>query len=957
MRGVRDRVRVLVVLAGLSSGAGAALADAPQPGADVASAGAAQSEWAREEWKAEYEGDNSSAGVALEMDPLGNVYVTGYEGYDGYVTIKYDPEGNEMWSAVYDGRAPGATRASFPVALALGEAGEVCVTGCVIGDDLEDDIATIQYDAEGTFLWAARYGRTPGGWDRPEDMAMDDAGSAHVTGWSESADGDLDIVTIRYDSDGNEVWVALYDGPTGGDDQGNAIALDGAGNVYVTGSSGDPRVSGEPMDACITTLKYDARGSLLWVARYDGPGAEEGGDGGTAIALDAMGAVYVTGASEGADTGLDYVTIKYDGEGKEVWVARYDGIHGLGDDVPSALALDGAGAVHVTGASAVGGCRGVPWWWTNDIVTLKYDAEGTLLWKALYDGPGQGGHDSACDLELDAWGNVYVSGFSDSWGGGDDYTTIKYDASGVQRWVARHHGEGDWHYDDSRVNDMAVDGEGNVYVTGREGSRGLTIKYEQLRGRPPLDPDEIDGAGDVGESSSMAIDPSGQAHICYQDATNGALKHATNASGRWETRGLTAAGEVGLGSSLVLDDAGHIHASYYETTGIALKYGTDASGEWVSRTVWTRPPCASRVRCDNTSLALDAQGNAHMAFLLAEPEDGVGSAVGYASNRTGEWVVTSIDGATEQRSCSGASLTLDRGGHVHLSYGCEDDVGMYLMHATNESGAWVASRVDQQQPMVIKSFPGQTSIAVDDADGLHIAYGHQYRMAGMYYREVLYATDTTGEWETESVLRTYGEIQPVASVAVDGSGAAYLAFFNEDFYLEDGYSGIVYAENGDGAWTVHEVHPSGGASPCHPPSIALDGDREVHISYYDATDGGLRYFTTRPAPPFELLVPDEGAAEAEAPLLAWQRSDREAFYVVWLFDYAGLGYRLMGFWTDDDHVRIPDFWWRFMSPDRPQYWLVLAYDADSNSMESSETRWFYKTTTDRSTPEQTTLGR
>src|SRR5215471_7411236 len=95
-----------------------------------------------------------------------------------------------------------------------------------------------------------------------------------------------------------EEWVARYDGPAHLSDYANAIAVDDKGNVHVTGSA---CVTRAPFRQDYATIKYDADGNELWVARYNGPANSL--DIALAIALDGAGNVYVTGASGGAGTG------------------------------------------------------------------------------------------------------------------------------------------------------------------------------------------------------------------------------------------------------------------------------------------------------------------------------------------------------------------------------------------------------------------------------------------------------------------------------------------------------------------------------------------------------------------------------------------------------------------------------------------------------------------------------
>jgi hypothetical protein len=115
--------------------------------------------------------------------------------------------------------------------------------------------------------------------------------NVYVTGMSQAAGTGVDIVTIMYDSAGTQEWVQRYSGPAvNGINRGTSLALDAQGSVYVAGwSQGtNPTPPSKITDIDWVTLKYDVGGQQMWVARYDGPGASNdqpappvGGGGGT----------------------------------------------------------------------------------------------------------------------------------------------------------------------------------------------------------------------------------------------------------------------------------------------------------------------------------------------------------------------------------------------------------------------------------------------------------------------------------------------------------------------------------------------------------------------------------------------------------------------------------------------------------------------------------------------------
>jgi len=410
-----------------------------------------------EAWVARYD---HSEGIddpqAIAIDSSGNVYVTGSTyGYDNSVdsvTIKYDSAGQEQWVAIY--------QANSAVAIAVDGSGNVYVTGFSVGSGTTgSDYVTIKYDSVGQEQWVAVYHGSANGPNEAVAIAVDGSGNVYVTGVSASAFNDNDYATIKYNASGQEQWVVRYDHSSGIDDAA-AIVVDASGNVYVTGFSSFD----------YATIKYNSAGQEQWVARYNGPGNDA--DGATAIAIDDSGNVYVTGFSVGSDTDYDYATIKYNSTGQEQWVARYNG-PGNDWDLAGSIAVDAVGNVYVTGESIGAG--------TNyDYATIKYNSAGQEQWVARYNGPGNLEDSPAAvrALAIDDSGNVYVTGFSVGSDTDYDYATIKYNPTGQEQWVARYNGPGKG-LDGARA--LALDKSGNVYVTGISFGAGTNYDYATIK--------------------------------------------------------------------------------------------------------------------------------------------------------------------------------------------------------------------------------------------------------------------------------------------------------------------------------------------------------------------------------------------------------------------------------------------------------------------------------------------
>jgi dienelactone hydrolase len=401
--------------------------------------------------------------------------------------------------------------------------------------------------------WVRRYNGSGNGGDEPTGLAIDDSGYVYVTGGIYTSGSGYDYGTIKYYPNGDTAWVRSYNGPGNDEDAGCAIAVDDSGYVLVTGYSWD---SGTLND--YTTIKYRPNGDTVWVRRYNGPAS--GDDLAWAIAVDDSGNVYVTGQSPGSGTLNDYATIKYHPNGDTAWVRRYDG-PANSQDCASCIAVDSSSNVYVTGYS-VG--SGTSW----DYATIKYYSDGDTAWVRRYNGPVSG-NDQAKAMVVDDSANVYATGQSPGSGTWDDYATIKYQSNGDTAWVRRYDGPED---STDYAYAIAVDGSGNVYVTGYSISSGSGRDYATIKYLPDGDTAWVvrynGRANDHDEAWALAVDNSGNVYVTGRSVGSGTLwdyatiKYQSNGDTAWVRR---YNGPAGNGNdhavALAVDSSGNVYVT------------------------------------------------------------------------------------------------------------------------------------------------------------------------------------------------------------------------------------------------------------------------------------------------------------------------------------------------------------------------------------------------------------
>jgi hypothetical protein len=420
------------------------------------------------------------AGLSTAVDGLGNIYATGI--IRGSVTF------------------------------GQGEANQTTLTSAG-----GDDMFVAKYDSTGALQWAKSAGGT--GLDRGLSIAADGSGNIYVSGlFNGSATfglgevnettltsaGGNDIFVAQYDSSGALLWVNRAGGT--GSDQGLSIAVNGFGNIYVTGLFNGSATFGQGQTNQTTlasagsddifVAQFDSSGTLQWVNRAGGAGSDQG----VSVTADGAGNSYLTGFFSGSATfaqgQANQTTLTTAGD-RDIFVAKYDSIGtlmwakrsgGSGTDRGFTITVDGSGNSYLSGlfnGSATFG-QGQPNQTTltslglDDIFVAQYDSSGVLQWVK---GAGGTGSDGGVGIAVDGSGNSYLTGWFNgithpgtaTFGSGEpnettltsagdrDIFVVKFDSTGLLQWATRA-GAGGKSTDQGMG--IAVDGSGGVYTIG-----------------------------------------------------------------------------------------------------------------------------------------------------------------------------------------------------------------------------------------------------------------------------------------------------------------------------------------------------------------------------------------------------------------------------------------------------------------------------------------------------------
>jgi len=392
---------------------------------------------------------------------LGDISSNNYD----YFLIKYNSNGIQQWTATYDYMGQN----DEPFGMVIDDSDNIYVTGVSFGVGTNHDYVTVKFSSSGVRQWVSRYNGAGNGIDWPNAIAIDSSNNIYVTGQSttDTTNYGFDFLTVKYNSNGAQQWVNRYSGSSYmGSDGANAITVDKSNNIYVTGFCTDI-----PDEGLFCTIKYNSNGEQQWVAKYDGTAVRA--DIGSFVKVDNFGNVFVSGVSYNQMQYTDFATVKYNSDGIQQWARKYDG-SGHFEDVVWGLEIDNTGNIYVMGRSTESPTG-------YDYTVIKYSTNGYRIWLSRYN---RSLNDIPLDLKMDKYGNTYVTGGSDGSGTGEDAATVKFDSSGNLKWAITYNYSGQ---SDEAIYAIALDSLENVFIAGRSDNRHLTIKYSQsITGVNPL---------------------------------------------------------------------------------------------------------------------------------------------------------------------------------------------------------------------------------------------------------------------------------------------------------------------------------------------------------------------------------------------------------------------------------------------------------------------------------------
>lgn len=360
------------------------------------------------EWNRTWGGNLDDEGYRVAVDSLDNIYIVGSTkslGVGGWdiLLVKYNENGVKQWCSTW-----GGNRSDRGYGVAIDSLNNVYVVGSTLSFGAENnDVVLIKYDKDGEQQWNRTWG---GGYnDYGKDVAVDLLGNVFIVGDKYKFGEQVDMLLVKYDKNGMQLWNRSWDG--GYNDFGNGMAIDSSGNAFIVGDKWTNY--DDYLDCSLVFVKYAQNGIQQWNCTWGGKKNDNYGNG---MILDASGNVYLVGATPGP-MAICALLVKYNGSGIQQWNRIWGEVFTYNDG--NDVAVDLFGNVYLVGFTESSLEPG-----NRDAILLIYDRNGTLQNNFTWGGDE---HDIGYGVAVDSLGNVYIGGCTNSFGAGrSDMFLMKY---------------------------------------------------------------------------------------------------------------------------------------------------------------------------------------------------------------------------------------------------------------------------------------------------------------------------------------------------------------------------------------------------------------------------------------------------------------------------------------------------------------------------------------------------
>lgn len=422
------------------------------------------------EWVKKYNGTANSFDIAvsLKLSETSDIYIfgstTNINSSTDATIIKYNTSGHVLWQNVYNGYASSADDVKKGY---LDINGNVYVTGFTTDTDNIIKILTIKCSPEGNRLWSGVFLGVNHNQGFGQDIITDANLNVFVCGFARRPNGSLDAVTIKYSPLGSILAYSVYSITSNSSEMALSLCIDHSGNIYVLGTT--DAISGYKD---IFILKYNNSLNLISSSIFSG--SEIGDDKAVKIIFDRTGNLTALLSLNNSGRNFDYTVMRFN-LSLGLFMQYHHNGYGNHQDIPYDLIMDSQNNIYVTGSSRNSDTLG-----SEDIVTIKIDPTGQLLWSRFYNGSNRGIDYGTC-LALDNQGYIYVGGTTDEHDGHLVYALLKYSPSGDLHWLQTYSTQ---YKSEDFVSEIATDNNYNIYVTGisfdsLSDYNMTTIKYSQ----------------------------------------------------------------------------------------------------------------------------------------------------------------------------------------------------------------------------------------------------------------------------------------------------------------------------------------------------------------------------------------------------------------------------------------------------------------------------------------------